>query len=513
MLALLAALPILAILVLMLGLRWSAAKAGLSGLGLTLLIAYLAFGYGTQVLPELGALQAGFGALTEAALIALTILWIIFPALCIHELQLATGAVEQLRRALGRLSDDPRVLALLVAWFFTLFLEGAAGFGTPIALAAPFLVSAGFKRVEAVTIALIGHAAGVSFGAIGTPILPQLAVTPFTGLELSQATAIYHALLAWIMPLIVVFLVSRSVGKPVTARLWLLTILAAGAFILPYFLIAQFVGPELPTLAGALIGAVVFIVLLIQLKRREAGEIPTEALPQRPIPLLLAAAPYLVVVALVVLTRLIPAVQQSLRAVTLEWRYPVNGVGATFSASIQPLYHPGTILLLGFLLGGVFQRAGAKTTRLAAGKALKQLMPVTLALFAMLGLSRLMVHSQMIATLAETSAQLLSGSWPVFAPFIGTLGTFVTGSATASNILFSDFQLATATALELAPLPLLGAQGFGAAVGNIICPHNIIAASATVALVGEEGTVLKRTLWVALLYAALGGLLALFVFT
>jgi lactate permease len=508
MLALLAALPILAILVLMLGLRWSAAKAGLSGLGLTLLIAYLAFGYGTRVLPELGALQAGAGALTEAALIALTILWIIFPALCIHELQLATGAVEQLRRALRRLSDDPRVLALLVAWFFTLFLEGAAGFGTPIALAAPFLVSAGFKRVEAVTIALIGHAAGVSFGAIGTPILPQLAVTPYTGLELSQATAIYHALLAWIMPVIVVVLVSRSVEKPVTARLWLLTILAAGSFILPYFLIAQFVGPELPTLAGALIGAVIFIMLLIQLKRREGGRDPTEALPQRPITLLLAAAPYLVVVALVVLTRLIPTVQQNLRAITLEWRY-----GAIFSASIQPLYHPGTILLLGFLLGGVFQNAGAKTTRLAAGKALKQLMPVTLALFAMLGLSRLMVHSQMIATLAETSAQLLSGTWPLFAPFIGTLGTFVTGSATASNILFSDFQLATATALELAPLPLLGAQGFGAAVGNIICPHNIIAASATVALVGEEGTVLKRTLWVALLYAALGGLLALFVFT
>jgi lactate permease len=508
MLALLAALPILAILVLMLGLRWSAAKAGLAGLGLTLVVAYLVFGYGTAVLPELGAVPAGVGALTEAVLIALTILWIIFPALCIHELQLATGAVDALRQALGRLSDDPRVLALLVAWFFTLFLEGAAGFGTPIALAAPFLVSVGFKRVEAVAIALIGHAAGVSFGAIGTPILPQLAVTPFTGLELARATAIYHTLLAWIMPMIVVVLVSRSVGQPMTARTWGLTLLAAGSFILPYFLIAQFVGPELPTLGGALLGAVLFIVLLIQLKRREAGEIPVEALPQRPTTLLLAAAPYLVVVALVMLTRLIPGVQQSLRAIVLEWRY-----GAVFNASIQPLYHPGTILLLGFLLGGAVQRARPQTIRQAAAKALKQLAPVTLALFAMLGLSRLMVHAQMIATLAETAAQLLSGSWPLFAPFIGTLGTFVTGSATASNILFSDFQLATATALELAPLPLMGAQGFGAAVGNIIAPHNIIAASATVALVGEEGAVLKRTLWVALLYAAAGGLLALALFT
>ena len=101
----------------------------------------------------------------------------------------------------------------------------------------------------------------------------------------------------------------------------------------------------------------------------------------------------------------------------------------------------------------------------------------------------------------------------LFAPLVGMLGTFVTGSATASNILFTDFQYAAAGALGLPALPLLGAQGFGAAVGNLICPHNIIAAGATVALVGKEGEVLGRALWVALLYAALGGVLALWVFT
>jgi lactate permease len=103
--------------------------------------------------------------------------------------------------------------------------------------------------------------------------------------------------------------------------------------------------------------------------------------------------------------------------------------------------------------------------------------------------------------------------WPFFAPFVGTLGTFVTGSATASNILFTDFQFVTAERLGLSALALVGAQGFGAAVGNIICPHNIIAAGATVELAGREGEILARTFVVALLYAFLGGLLALFIFT
>jgi lactate permease len=119
-----------------------------------------------------------------------------------------------------------------------------------------------------------------------------------------------------------------------------------------------------------------------------------------------------------------------------------------------------------------------------------------------------MVHSGMISTLAEAAAETLGSAWPLFAPWVGVLGTFVTGSATASNILFTDFQLVTAETLELPVLAMLGAQGFGAAVGNIICPHNIIAAGATVALVGQEGAVLRRTLGICLLYAFLGGVMA-----
>lgn len=529
--ALLAALPLAVIIVAMTMLRWSAARAGVAGLAVTLLVAWFGFGYGQRVLADVGTLAATGWAVTEAGFIAATILWIIFPALAIHELQLRTGAVDVLRMAMGRLSNDPRITALLVAWFFVLFVEGAAGFGTSVALAAPFLVAAGFRRVEAVTIALVGHAVGVSFGAVGTPVLAQVAVTPFDGLEIAAATGIYHGLVGWVMPLAAMLLVTRSLPpeRRLAGSAWGWTLLAAALFLVPHTLIARFVGPELPTLGGALVGAALFVAALLLTRRlsarsgdaapatlrgaEAASAAAADANRATPPPgairaaaIVRAAAPYLVLVALVLVTRLVPPLQQALSGVSVDWRVGV------FGGSFAPLYHPGTMLLLGFAVGALWQRASSADVLLALRRAALRLGPVTLALVAMLALSRVMVYAEMVDALAGAAALAAGGAWPLLAPFVGMLGTFVTGSATASNILFTDFQVATAERLELAVLALLGAQGFGAAVGNIICPHNIIAAGATVDLTGKEGEVLRRTLGVALLYALLGGLLALLVF-
>ena len=512
-----AAAPLLVVLGLMLGAGWSAARAGLLGLGVALAAAWLAFGLGTRVLPTFGPAAAAGGALLEAVFLAATILWIIFPALAIHELQLRTGSVDVLRLAMGRLSGDPRIVALLVAWFFVLFVEGAAGFGTSVALAAPFLVSAGFKRVEAVAIALVGHAVGVSFGAVGTPILPQVAVTPYTGLELAGATAAYHAILGTLMPLAAMLMVVRAFPDVRGRGIWGWTLFAAAAFLIPSTLVATFVGPELPTLVGSLVGGLAFVAALAWMRRRTAvvdGAAPTDAAVRAAAPrsaigprgLLRAAAPYLALIALVLATRLWPGAREALSGLAWGWRW------GPFAGEFAPLYHPGTMLALGFVVGALVQRPRRRDVAGALARAGAQLRPVAVALVAMLGLSRLMVHAGMIEELALLAATTAGAAWPLFAPFVGVLGTFVTGSATASNVLFTDFQLATARTLGLDPLPLLGAQGFGAAVGNIVCPHNIVAAAATVQLSGQEGAVLRRTLGVALGYALLGGLLARFVF-
>lgn len=501
MLAALAALPIALILVLMVGARWSAARAGLAGVAVTTALAVTAFGYGTRVLSDRGIVGALGGALAETAFTAVTILWIIGPALGIHHLQTRTGGTDVLRLALGRLSTDPRIVALLVAWFFALFIEGAAGFGASVALAAPFLVTAGFRRVEAVTIVLIGHAVGVSFGAVGTPVIPQVAATGLGGLEIARATGIYHALLGWVPLFAVGALVSRGRDLPLRPVLgWMA--LAGVLFLVPAALLSRYVGPELPTLGGALIGGLIFVAVLQGTHRRD-DEVADAEPAASGAGLLRAAAPYLVLVALVLVTRLLPPLQRALTSVVISWEW------GPFSGSVQPLYHPGTVLLVSFALGALLQRARVADVTAAVVRATRQLAPVTVALLAMLALARIMVHSGMVATLAEATAAFAGQGWPALAPLVGALGTFITGSATASNILFTDLQQATAQNLSMPEAPLIGAQGFGAAAGNMICPHNVVAASATVAISGREGEVLRRTLGVALTYVAFGGLLAM----
>ena len=487
-----AALPLALVLVLMIGRGWPAAHAGVAGLGLAAALALTLFGIGAGTHPGVGAGGVLGGSSLEALFTAATILWIIFPALAIYELQVRSGAFDVIRAGLAGLSADPRIQALLVAWFFALFMEGAAGFGTPVALAAPLLVSLGFSPVKAVALALIGHAAGVSFGAVGTPVLAQASLVELSASEIARATGLLHGVLGVILTL---FLVRLSGEDPPTAQQWGWGAVAAACFLVPYVGLAVVVGPELPTLGGALIGGACFVLVL----RRKAG--PSGKHDGRAV--MRAGMPYGIVLALILVTRLLPGLREQLRSVEIAWSYLV-----VFRGNVQPLYHAGSILLLGFLVGGAAQGRSLADLLEASRAALRRLAPVTLALVAMLTLSRLMLHAGMIHELAETAREARA-VWPVVTPAVGVLGTFVTGSATASNILFTEFQAAAATALALPLATMVAAQGYGAAVGNIICPHNIIAGAATVGLSGQEGAILSRTVLACVAYALAGGLLVL----
>lgn len=511
--AALAAVPILTVLILMVGVGWSAVRAGVIAAVGTVIIAVTTFDFGDADDPY-GIPGGVVGVLAEAGWVTLTVVAIIGPALAVHELQQRTDATGVLRESLARLTPDPRVAALLIAWFFALFLEGAAGFGTPIALAAPFLVAAGFRPVEAVSAALVGHAVGVSFGAVGTPVLAQVTASGFTAQELARATVPYHTILGWLLVVVVVVLIGRAVpdgGPP-----WRWGGVAAVSFFVPYFLIGRFVGPELPTLGAALIGAAVFIgVVLVTRSRAETSQPSHDIDRVNPdngphagrasFGFASAASPYLALITLVLITRLIGPVRDPLFDLVVEWELFDSFVG-----SVRPLYHPGVLLPIAFAVGAVVQGAAPSDVRGAIATTNRRLIPVVVALMGMVTIARTMSQSGMTDELADAAAGV-GGAWPLLAPAVGALGTFVTGSATASNILFTDFQVATANATGQAALPLLGAQGFGAAVGNIICPHNIVAAAATVGLSGREGEVLRRTLPVAIVYVAFGGLLALWL--
>ncbi|MGY6550178.1 MAG: L-lactate permease [Roseinatronobacter sp.] len=475
--ALLAASPLLVVLAAMALLQWRAALAGAAGLMVALAVIWTMGDRGESALLA--------GVVLEALSSTATILWIILPALAIFELQSRVGALDRFRQSLAQISNDRSVQALLIAWFFGLFMEGAAGFGTPVALAAPLLVGLGFPPVRAVTLALLGHAGGVSFGAVGTPALAQITLLGLPAPSLAGWTMLLHLAPMILLALVVVRLTQEH--RLVWAQVRL-AVLAAICFVLPATLLAWLSGPELPTLGGALIGGVAFVALTRQ---------PHRPSPSRAHWQVADLMPYLLILALILLTRLVGPVQSALSGLWLGWNW------RQYSGGLAPLYHPGTLLVLGLGLAAVLTgRTAALGPALGAG--LRRLAPVALALFVMLALARLMVHGGLIEQAAQAAAQA-GPLWPILAPLIGALGTFVSGSATASNILFTEFQAATARRLDLPLLPMAAAQGVGAAIGNAIAPHNIIAGTATVGLSGRDGDVLRRTLAPALAYALCAG--------
>lgn len=495
--AVLAGLPIVLLLVLLIGLRWSTATASAAALAAAAIIAVGGFDYGADV----GAPAAVLGPLTEAGFSALLIAWILLPALAIFHLQRATGRMEVMQHALARISSEPAIVVLLVAWFFALFLEGAAGFGTPVALAAPFLVSAGIPPARAVTLVLVGHAAGVSFGALGTPIQAQAAATGLDPLALARATALHVALVGWMLPAVLVCQVRAGAGEAARRSRgpWAWAIGAGALFVVPYLVLAQRVGPELPTLVSGLAGGAVFAACW-RLRARGPAREAAEPIDIRAI--LIASAPYLLVVALVLATRLLEPLRGAL---STRWTWSWFG---GFEGTVQPLLHPGTMLAASFVLGAAVQRASLRAVLGAVARAACQLARVLIALALVLALARVLVHAGMIDALADAAARGMGPAWALLAPFIGALGTFVTGSATSSNILFSDFQAATAVHADLPTSRVLGAQTYGAAMGNMIAPMNVVAGAATVGIVGQEGEILRRTLGICLACTAVGGLLA-----
>ncbi|GGC05240.1 L-lactate permease [Novosphingobium endophyticum] len=491
MTALLALLPILLFILLLVAFRLPAAVAGFAAACLAGVVAVSGFDY-APTLPNL------LGPVLEASFTSASILWIIFPALGIYEYQEKTGQTARIGQWLSSVSTSPQIVVLLLAWFFAIFLEGAAGFGTPVALAAPMLVALGFAPLKALVFALIGHAAGVSFGAVGTPIVPLLEAAAVDPRTLSLVILILHGALGWTLALLL-FRLAAPEEAPAQPVPWTAPLAAAFLFFLPAAAFAWIAGPELPTLGGALVGAALFLILV---KRKWSPERSSEE--QKASALVRAGLPYILVLAFVLATRLVQPVAEFFRTATVDWSF-----AGEFSGSLALLYHPGTILMIALLAAAAISRSGIDVLRSSLGAAAGRLPLVALALVAVLLMARLMVHSGMINAMALAAEQTLGSYWVLAVPLVGALGSFVTGSATTSNIIFADFQIAAAKATGLTSLLALAGQGFGSAIGNIIAPHNIVAGAATVGLIGREGDVLKRTLPVCIAYTTAGGVLLL----
>lgn len=465
---------------------------------------------------------------------AIDVLLVVFGAILIMNTLKYSGAMASINQGFTRVSTDKRVQAIIIGFLFGSFIEGAAGFGTPAALAAPLLVSLGFPPVAAATVCLIFDSTAVSFGAVGTPVstaLTQLggSVSGDFSESLTVWTALPHGIVGVFLPLIGVFVLVRVFGKGKTLRPVLdiipFALFSGLAFSVPYVLLALLFGYEFPSLLASLIGLIIIVFaakkrfLLPKAEWDFAHQTAIEREAQaheKKMPLLLAWTPYILIAILLVATR-IPAF--GIKAlINTNARFPyllqINnlfGVNA-LDFSLKWANIPGVIPFIPVAIITVFlhkmpissvKRAWSETAKQISGAAIAILFGIALVqVMKFSDINESGLHNMMVM-MAELIAKTGKTLFIVLSPLIGILGSFISGSNAVSNLLFTNLQFETAQSLGLSTVLVVAMQVIGGAIGNIICVNNAVAVCATVGISGKEGKIIKTNILPTAIYTIL----------
>jgi lactate permease len=547
LLALLAFVPILSAAIMLVGLKIPAKKAMPISFAITAVIAFAVWDIPATFI---------LASTIQGLFITFDILYIIFGAIVLLNLLKYSRGLEVIREGFTDISEDRRVQVIIITWLFGSFIEGAAGFGTPAAVVAPLLVGLGFPTFCAVMLGMMVQSTAVTFGAVGTPILvgvagglqsPELtAELSASGLEftdylqlVTSKAVILHGITGTFMPTIMVCMMTRFFGKNKSWKEGLevlpFTIFGGLAFTIPYFLTGTFLGPEFPSLLGSLVGITIVVfaakrgflmpkntwnfedeknwpadwfgTLDVKLNTQDKSKVN--------ISLAKAWAPYLMLAGILVLTRLTQLpIKGWLTSVKIGWS---EILGTSISAGSTPLYLPGTILLIVGLITIKLHKMKTADVKIAFSDSAKMLLGAGFVLIFTVPMVRIYINSGanpsdlpgMPIAMAEWVAGSVGAIYPLFAASIGALGAFIAGSNTVSNLMFGLFQFGVATKLGMPSFLIVALQAVGAAAGNMIAIHNIVAASATVGFLGNEGMVLRKTIIPTLYYLLIVGILGL----
>jgi len=488
----------------------------------------------------------------QGLFITFDILMIIFGAILLLNTLKYSGALSVIRHGFSEISPDRRIQVIIIAWLFGSFIEGASGFGTPAAIVAPLMVALGFPAIAAVMLGMMVQSTPVTFGAVGTPILvgvkggldspevqQSLADAGLTIGEYLQVVTVnvvtLHAIAGTLMPLLMVMMMTRFFGRnhSWSEGLAILPFALFGglAFTVPYYLTGMFLGPEFPSILGALIGMAIVTFaarrgFLVPKKHWDFAE--ESAWPANwsgilkieidahgdAMSLTRAWLPYMFVAILLVLTRL-PELPFGawLKSARIAW----DGIlGTSISAATTPFYLPAAILIAVSVLTIFLHRMPASKFGRALNESSRMLIGAGFVLIFTVPMVRIYINSGSgsdLASMPIVMAQWVSTNvgqiWPLFAPTIGALGAFIAGSNTVSNLMFVLFQYGVAQNLGVSMAMVVALQAVGAAAGNMIAIHNVVAASATVGLLGQEGRTLRRTLLPTIYYLTIVGTMGL----
>lgn len=530
MYTLMALAPILTVFFFLVILRWPAKKAMPLALVVATILAFFVWQVSGTVIAA---------SIIQGVAICIAILWIVFGALLMLNTLTNSGAIAAIRAGFMNITPDRRIQAMIIAWCFGAFIEGAAGFGTPAAVCAPLLMALGFPAMAAVTTALIIQSTPVTFGAVGTPIL--LGVK--TGLdnpivhdllgrngiafmdyiyEIGATAALIHGIIGIMIPTFLAIILCRFFGKEKSIMKGLevlpFGIFAGLSFTVPYFLVAWFLGPEFPSLVGGLVGLALVTTAAKNnfLTPKTTWDFddranwpkhwmgtwePKFAGAPEHMTLFKAWSPYVLVGLFLVLSRKVAWIKGALASVAI----PVTDLfGTGIGYTIKPLYVPGFIFVCAVVCAFFIQKMKFADLKSAANSAFKTTLQASFALGFAIPMVRVFINSgekfnasgllSMPLELANGVAAMAGSIWTSCAAVIGAMGAFIAGSNTISNMMFSLFQFGVASQIDVPQSIIVALQAVGGAAGNMITVHNVVAAAAVVGLMDREGEIIRKTL-------------------
>jgi lactate permease len=501
--ALVAALPIIVLFYLLAFRRWGGHKAGGVAAALSFLLAVTVWKMPLQMAVSTTCLGVVVGLFP--------ILWIVITAIWLYNMSVESGDFDIIKSSLASLTDDRRLQALFIAFAFSSFLEGTAGFGTPVAIAAAMLTGLGFRPLYAAGICLIANSAPVAFGAIGIPVIMAAKVTGLDTMTLSQVVGRQLPLISLIVPFWIALTMSGVRG---TLQILPALLVAGISFGGTQFLLANYHGPYLPDIAASIVTIVSLIALLKIWQPQQTWHFPEEIGQEKiahasyPVSEILRAwAPFIVLAVVVLLWGLTPVknVLDSMFLKTIEWPALHNLVvkttpivnsdtlyGAVYKLNLVSA--AGTAILLAGLIsvpilkGYTYGKAAVCLARTG-----KQLVYPIITVMCVLALAYIMNYSGMSSTLGLAFAGT-GKLFPFFAPILGWLGVFLTGSCTSSNAFFGSLQATTATQIGVSPELMVAANATGGVAGKMISPQSLAVATSATGLMGKEGDIFRFTI-------------------
>jgi lactate permease len=543
-----AALPIVLLLVALGVLQWRAHVAALAGLAAAVVVSVAVFGMPVGTVTATAIYGAAYGFLPIG--------WIVLNAVFLYNLTVATGQFEVVKTSVGRLSSDRRIQALLVAFSFGAFIEGASGFGTPVAICAALMIGLGFTPLHAAGLALIANTAPVAFGAIGTPILTLAAVTELPAFTLSQMAGRQLPFVSVIVP---AWLIVTMSGWHGLRSVWPAVLVCGGSFAIVQFLWSNYVGPELVDIVAGLISiaALAFFCRtwhpqdVDDYDRRHGLAAPDGRL-QAPAPsagaVMRAWMPWLFLSVAVILWGLAPVkailnggttmtgvfsprIEVPLLHRTVFRDYPVVPVRVDPSRINEAAYRnshaeaalftvnwlsaTGTAILLAALATALYLRVPPRQLGSVAVMTARRMRAPLATIMLMLSLGFVTRYGGTDATLGLAFTRT-GALYPFFAAVLGWLGVALTGSDTSSNVLFGSLQKITAQQLGFNPILIVTANSTGGVMGKMIDAQSIVVSTAATGQAGEEGRILRFVFWHSLALVAIMGLIVMlqaYVFT